>query len=91
VRSSARRLGSRVRVGVALFYAAALALWAGAFWLMRPDMLALAALLPLAIHLGWQVATLQPADGANALARFRSNRFAGFLMFAACFVVGATL
>jgi 4-hydroxybenzoate polyprenyltransferase len=39
------------------------------------------------------VATLAPApaDGANALHRFRSNRNSGFLMFAACFVVGQTL
>ena len=46
------------------------------------------ALLPMAIHLIWQVARLKPEDGADALAKFRSNRFAGLLMFAACFVVG---
>jgi 4-hydroxybenzoate polyprenyltransferase len=34
------------------------------------------------------VATLEPEDGADALAKFRSNRFAGLLMFLACFVVG---
>ena len=33
-------------------------------------------------HLGWQVAALKPDDGADALAKFRSNRFAGLLMFA---------
>ncbi len=32
--------------------------------------------------------TLEPADGANALARFRSNRFAGLLVAFACLVVG---
>ncbi|MCW3836605.1 4-hydroxybenzoate octaprenyltransferase [Sphingomonas canadensis] len=90
VRSSARRLGSRVRGGVALFYALAAALWGAAIWQVRPDPLALAALLPAAAHLGWQVATLDPKDGAGALARFRSNRFAGLLVFAACFVVGTT-
>ena len=51
----------RVRGGVALFYAAALALWALAFWLLRPDWLALLALLPMAGHLAWQVVTLDPA------------------------------
>jgi 4-hydroxybenzoate polyprenyltransferase len=76
---------------VALFYLAALACWAGAFWLVRPDPLALVALVPMAIHLGWQIATLAPDDGAMALDRFRSNRFAGLLMFAACLVVGTTL
>ena len=88
VRSSALRMGSRVRLGVGLFYVAALLLWGGAVWLVRPDPLALAALLPVAAHFGWQVGTLSPDDGAGALARFRSNRFAGFLMFCACFVVG---
>ncbi|WP_294078027.1 4-hydroxybenzoate octaprenyltransferase [Sphingomonas sp.] len=90
VRSSARRLGAAVRPGVAAFYLLALALWGAAFWLVRPDPLALLALAPMALHLVWQVATLHRADGANALARFRSNRDAGLLMFAACFVVGTT-
>ena len=91
VRSSARRMGAHVRLGVGLFYLAALACWAGAFWLVRPDPLALVALAPMALHLGWQVASLDPDDGAGALHRFLSNRFAGLLMFAACFVVGTTL
>ena len=76
-------------VGYDTIYALAVALWGGAIWLVRPDPLALAALLPVALHFIWQVATLSPDDGAGALARFRSNRFAGLLMFAACFVVGA--
>ena len=88
IRSSALRLGTRVRGGVAGFYAAALASWALAFWLLRPDALALLALLPAAFHLLWQVATLDPADGANPLARFRANRTAGLLMALACWVVG---
>ncbi|MET0181209.1 MAG: 4-hydroxybenzoate octaprenyltransferase [Novosphingobium sp.] len=88
VRSSARRLGTHVRGGVAAFYAAAVALWAGAFWLLREDWLALLALLPVAWHLAWQVATLDPDDGGGALARFRANRFAGLLVAVACYVVG---
>jgi 4-hydroxybenzoate polyprenyltransferase len=36
------------------------------------------------------VATLRPDDGADALAKFRSNRFAGLLVFLACFVVGTS-
>ncbi|MDF7777267.1 4-hydroxybenzoate octaprenyltransferase [Sphingomonas sp. AOB5] len=91
VRSSARRLGTQVKPGVALFYALALALWGAALWQMRAEWLALLALLPMALHLGWQVLTLRPEEGAGALERFRSNRFAGLLMFAACFVVGQTV
>ena len=88
--SSARALGHRVRPGVALFYALALTGWATALWLIRPDPLALAALIPAALHLGWQVTTLAPADGANALQRFRANRTAGLLLFLACATVGTT-
>ena len=91
VRSSARALGGRVRAGVGLFYAVAVALWGVAVWLARPDPLALVALLPVTGHLVWQVATLDPADGAGALRRFRSNRDAGLLMALACAVVGTSL
>lgn len=88
IRSSALRLGARVRGGVALFYAGAIALWALSFWLYRGDWVALLALIPVALHLIWQVATLDTDDGGNPLERFRSNRWAGALMAAACFVVG---
>ncbi|KXU32776.1 4-hydroxybenzoate octaprenyltransferase [Sphingobium sp. 22B] len=86
--SSALSMGRHVRAGVALCYALALALWGGAIWQVRPQGLALAALLPMAAHLGWQVATLKE-DGIDPLAKFRSNRFAGLLMFLGCLVVGS--
>lgn len=88
IRSSALAMGRRVQAGIGGFYALAIALWCLGFWLYRPDPLALLALLPVAGHLVWQVATLDPADPDNPLARFRSNRWAGALMAAACFVVG---
>ena len=84
--SSALSFGRHVRAGVIVLYALALAGWAGAVWLVRPDPLALLALLPVAVQLGWQALTLRPDDGAGALARFRSNRFAGLLMAAGCYV-----
>jgi 4-hydroxybenzoate polyprenyltransferase len=90
VRSSARALGDQVRAGVMVAYAAALILWGFALWRERPDGLALVALLPMAIHLVHQVATLKPGDGEDALAKFRSNRFAGLLMFLACLVIGTS-
>jgi len=88
VRSSARALGTRVVGGVGAFYTGAIALWALAFWLLRPDWLVLLALVPAALHLLWQVATLQPDDNDSALARFRSNRMTGLLVALACWVVG---
>lgn len=86
--SSALTLGRHVRAGVTGFYGLALAGWALAVWLLRPDWVALLALVPVALHLGWQALTLNPDDGANALARFRSNRSAGLLLALACWVVG---
>jgi 4-hydroxybenzoate polyprenyltransferase len=88
LRSSALRLGAHVRSGVALFYAAALALWSVAIWWVRPEPLAFVALVPAAMQLGWQVLTLNEADPADALVKFRSNRFAGLLVFLACVTVG---
>ena len=88
IRSSALRMGARVQGGVAGFYGLAVALWGLAFWLLRGDWLALVALLPVALHLAWQVLTLAVNDPDNPLARFRSNRFAGLLMALACWVVG---
>jgi 4-hydroxybenzoate polyprenyltransferase len=88
IRSSALRLGDNVKAGVIAFYGLALAFWSLALWLERQDPLAILALLPAAVQLLWQGLTLDLADGFNALERFRSNRFAGLLVAAACFVVG---
>ena len=88
VRSSALALGRRARPGILFCYVAALILWAFAFRSVRVEWFALLGLLPLAIHLLWQGTSLRIDDGGDALAKFRSNRFAGLLMFAACFVVG---
>jgi 4-hydroxybenzoate polyprenyltransferase len=90
VKSSALALGRHAKAGVAAFYLIALLLWAFALWRVRPDGLSLVALAPMAIHLLHQVAALKVDDGADALEKFRSNRFAGLLMFLACIVVGTT-
>jgi 4-hydroxybenzoate polyprenyltransferase len=88
IKSSARALGSRARIGVAGFYAAALASWAAALWSVAHDPLAVMALVPVAGHLGWQVLRLHDVSPANALALFRANRTTGALVFAATAVVG---
>ena len=88
VRSSARALGAGARTGIAIFYGLALAGWGAAIWLVRPQPLALLALLPAAIHLGNQAVRADPADGPGALALFRSNRFAGLLLFLGFLTIG---
>jgi 4-hydroxybenzoate polyprenyltransferase len=88
IKSSALRLGDSVKAGVGLFYMLCLACLALAFWLLRPDWVALLALLPVAAHFAWQVLTLNPTDPTNPLERFRANKWAGALVALACYVVG---
>jgi len=88
VKSSARRLGDKAAMGIGILYAIALLLWGVAVWLVRPDWLALVALLPAALHLANQALRADPKDGADALQLFRSNRTAGLLVCLAMLVVG---
>nr|WP_283938075.1 4-hydroxybenzoate octaprenyltransferase [Sphingomonas caseinilyticus] len=88
VKSSARAMGDKAKLGVGICYVLALAGWSSAIWTVRPDWLALLSLLPAAIHLAQQVARIEPRDGAGSLALFRSNRFAGLLLFIGFLVVG---
>ena len=91
IKSSARALGPRARTGVAVFYAATVALLGIAVWLAYPAPLALFALLPAAIHLAIQVASLGDRSPANALRLFRANRTTGVLIFAGLAAVGLAL
>ena len=88
VKSSARRLGDKAPLGVGLFYAVAVLLWAAAIWRIRPDWLALLTLVPAALHLANQAVRADPNDGELALRLFRSNRVSGLLVFLAMLVVG---
>src|SRR3954470_12057349 len=88
VKSSARRLGDKAPLGIALFYALALLLWGAAIWSVRPDWLALVTLVPAALQLANQALRADPGDGDLALRLFRSNRTCGLLVFLAMLVVG---
>jgi 4-hydroxybenzoate polyprenyltransferase len=88
VKSSALRLGESAPLGVAIFYALALLLWGAAIWAVRPDWVALLALLPAGLHLANQALRADPADGESALKLFRSNRNCGLLVFLGMLAVG---
>jgi 4-hydroxybenzoate polyprenyltransferase len=88
VKSSARRLGDKAPLGVAIFYTLSVLLWAAAIWTVRPDWIALAALAPAALHLANQALRADPKNGELALVLFRSNRTCGLLVFLAVLVVG---
>jgi 4-hydroxybenzoate polyprenyltransferase len=88
VKSSARRLGDKAPLGVGLFYLVALLLWGAAIWTVRPDWVALLALVPAALHLANQALRADPKDGELALQLFRSNRSCGLLVFLGMLAVG---
>jgi 4-hydroxybenzoate polyprenyltransferase len=88
IKSSARALGDNIRFGVLVFYLLTIGCWAMAIWSKRPDSLALLAILPVSVHLLWQIITLKPDDAQDPLIKFRSNRMAGLLMFLACATLG---
>jgi len=88
VKSTARLFGDQAPAMVGLCYALALAGWAAAIWLVRPDWLALIALVAAALHLAGQALRLHPKDGDLALVLFRSNRTCGLLVFAGLLAVG---
>jgi 4-hydroxybenzoate polyprenyltransferase len=82
VKSAAIALGPRTRPFLFVFYAGAVALWAAAgveHGLGRPFLVALAL---TAVQLFWQAARVALDDPADCLRKFKSNRVAGWLMFA---------
>ncbi|MBC7669005.1 MAG: 4-hydroxybenzoate octaprenyltransferase [Gemmatimonadaceae bacterium] len=88
VKSSARRLGEAAPRGVLAFYIACFVLVIAAAWVggVGPVFLPLAALF--AVHLSRQAAALRMDDPVGALALFKSNTHAGFVLFLAL-VAGA--
>jgi len=83
VKSSTRRLGQHVQMGVLAFYATCFVLVIAAAWVgnLGPLFLPLAALV--AVHLSRQAARVRLDDPAGALALFKSNAQVGFVLFLA--------
>jgi len=82
VRSTARLFGDWSRPAIAAFFAAFILLTGLALWLAGAGLLAFAGLLAAAIHLAWQVASLETGDPANCLHRFKANHRTGLILFA---------
>ena len=83
VKSSARRLGSQVKPGVAVFYVLAVLLAGAAGFVAGLGPVFYVGLALYALHLAWQVKRLKPEDGVLALRLFKSNREAGLILLAA--------
>lgn len=83
VKSSARRLGANVRLGVGVFYLIAIAFAAGAGVTAGLGVLFYVGLTLYALHLSWQTRRVRKGDGALALRLFKSNREAGLILLLA--------
>jgi 4-hydroxybenzoate polyprenyltransferase len=79
--STALRFGERTKPWLAVFYGLAWCLWTAAAVLAGAHLLALTGLAVAALHMTWQVTTLETDDPANCLARFRSNNGLGAIVF----------
>lgn len=90
VRSTALRLGSLTRPWLAGFYAMAILLLAAAGWCAGLAWPFAVGLLIVAGHFAWQTMTLDIDDAKGCLARFRSNRHVGLIVFLAI-VAGRTI
>jgi 4-hydroxybenzoate polyprenyltransferase len=77
VRSTARLFGRRTRAFVAMFFAAAVGVWAVAAALAGAGAVFAIGLLAAAALLAWQVMSLDGREPGNALFRFKSNHWVG--------------
>jgi 4-hydroxybenzoate polyprenyltransferase len=83
VKSTALLFGERTQMMLTLFYGLAILLIGAAIFLCGSGWLAYAGLAAFAAHLVWQIRSIRIDDGALCLRLFKSNRDAGFLLFAA--------
>jgi 4-hydroxybenzoate polyprenyltransferase len=82
LKSTAIRFGDQTKPWLSGLYLGALVLWSIAAMLAGGGLMTALGLAFAGLLLTWQVATLDMADPANCLARFKSNRFVGWLVFA---------
>lgn len=82
VKSTARTFGANSQMLIGMFFGGAVLMISIAIFSAGGGIVSAIALAAFAAHLGWQVASLQPANPDRCLKQFRSNRNAGLLLFA---------
>ena len=85
LKSTALRFGEQTKAWVSGFYAFALLTWVVAAWIVGVGAIGMIGLAAAALHMVWQVTTLDISDPDNCLCRFKSNRDLGWIVFI-CFV-----
>jgi len=88
VKSSARRLGGHVQIGVAVFYGLAVSMAALAGLSAGLGLIFAVGLLAYAGHLALQAQAIRTDDPVQALKLFKSNREAGLILLAAIVLGG---
>lgn len=82
LKSTALRFGKSTKIWLTVFYGSAIILLGLAGWFAQAHALYYACLCFAALHLIWQIYTLDIDDTENCLTRFRSNRdFGAFIFF----------
>jgi 4-hydroxybenzoate polyprenyltransferase len=82
LKSTAIRFGDATPQWLTSLYGGALVLWVAAALMAGAGLFTLLALAICGAGFVWQVATLDMSDPGNCLARFKSNRFVGWIFFA---------
>jgi len=82
LKSTAIRFGDATPQWLTSLYGGALVLWVAAALMAGAGLFTLLVLAICGAGFVWQVATLDMSDPANCLARFKSNRFVGWIFFA---------
>jgi 4-hydroxybenzoate polyprenyltransferase len=82
IKSTARLFAERTHQALVVFYGLAVVLIGAALYAAGAHALAWLGLAGFAVHLGWQITRVDISDGALCLRVFKSNRDAGFILFA---------
>lgn len=83
LKSTALKFGDKTKPWMVLFYGVAFVSIAAAGLLAGGGMVFCAGMIAAALHMGWQIATLDVSDAQNCLTRFRSNRDLGGIILIA--------
>jgi 4-hydroxybenzoate polyprenyltransferase len=88
VKSSALKLGARTRPWLAVFFAVAAALFLAAGLAAGLAWPFLAAVAAVALQFAWQTLAVDLDDPADCLGKFKSNRWAGWILLAGLALAG---
>jgi len=89
VRSTARKFGRDTRRWLVVFGAIAILLWAAGLAAADAAWPAYPALLAVALHFAWQIYATDFDAPADCLAKFRSNRWVGWILLVGILAAGA--